>query len=165
MRACLGSAYHSGHPAVPSGATQELRRVARPLTRHRYGTPASLAGIPIGHGDWIIDIGKDGYTGIATGRLSGILRLLAKGQGSSVARGAVRHDRLLPASFRVHVITDYDRYDTCMALHGGNVTKLASDPELNPNQRFTLSLSFKRIDQVKITGYEGNVLSTVEAWL
>jgi hypothetical protein len=40
---------------------------------------ASLAGIPMGQGNWIIDIGRDRYTGIATGRLSGILRLLARG--------------------------------------------------------------------------------------
>src|SRR5258708_37456163 len=51
---------------------------------------ASLAGVPIGKGAWIIDIGDDQYTAAASGMTAGILHLFTRGQGSVSSRGHVR---------------------------------------------------------------------------
>ena len=51
---------------------------------------ASLAGMPIGRGAWVIDIGDDQYTAAASGMTTGLLSVFASGQGSGAARGHVR---------------------------------------------------------------------------
>src|SRR5262249_56140603 len=60
---------------------------------------ATLAGIPIGSGSWIIDIGAKQYAGAATGRASGLVRVLVSGEGSSTIPGTINHGRLIPSLF------------------------------------------------------------------
>ena len=49
----------------------------------------TLAGVPIGKGAWVIDIGDDQFTAAASGATAGLMRVFASGQGSSASRGAV----------------------------------------------------------------------------
>jgi len=88
---------------------------------------ATLAGIPIGSGSWIIDIGPKHYAGAATGRASGLMRMLVSGEGSSTVRGTVKQGRLIPAAFAAN-IHSYETYDTRMEMSGGNVKALKNDP-------------------------------------
>ena len=88
---------------------------------------ATLAGIPIGSGSWIIDIGPKHYASAATGRASGLMRVLASGEGSSTVRGAVKQGRLIPSSFAAN-IHSYESYDVRMEMSGGNVKTLKNDP-------------------------------------
>src|SRR5271156_7168116 len=60
---------------------------------------ASLAGVPIGRGAWVIDIGDDQYTAAATGMTAGILSVFTSGQGSGASRGRVRADGLSPNTY------------------------------------------------------------------
>src|SRR5262245_46908295 len=60
---------------------------------------ATLAGVPIGQGTWMIEIGDDQFTAAAIGRTSGLLRVFATGDGNGVSRGAVRGDSLAPMLF------------------------------------------------------------------
>ena len=90
---------------------------------------ATLAGIPIGSGSWIVDIGPKHYAGAATGRASGLVRVLVSGEGSSTVRGAVKQGRLIPATF-VSNIHSSESYDTRMEMSGGNVKALKNDPPL-----------------------------------
>ena len=88
---------------------------------------ATLAGIPIGSGTWIIDIGPKHYAGAATGRASGLMRVLVSGEGSSTVRGTVRKGRFIPAIFAAN-IRSADSYDVRMEMSGGNVKALKNDP-------------------------------------
>jgi hypothetical protein len=88
---------------------------------------ATLAGIPIGSGTWVIDIGPKSYAGAATGRASGLMRVLVSGEGSSTVRGIVRKGRLIPAIFAAN-IHSADSYDVHMEMSGGNVKTLKNDP-------------------------------------
>ena len=49
---------------------------------------ASLAGIPIGRGNWIIEISEDQFTATASGGTIGILRFFTPGHGTGAAQGA-----------------------------------------------------------------------------
>src|SRR5947209_7454759 len=49
----------------------------------------TLAGLPIGKGSWTIDVQEDQFSATASGATSGLLRVLASGQGSSAARGTM----------------------------------------------------------------------------
>src|SRR6266404_5695297 len=51
---------------------------------------ASLAGIPLGNGSWVIDIGADQYTAVATGRTSGLIKLISDGSGTTGSRGTLQ---------------------------------------------------------------------------
>jgi Protein of unknown function (DUF3108) len=88
---------------------------------------ATLAGIPIGGGNWIIDVGAKQYAGAATGHASGLMRVLASGEGSSTVRGAIKQGRLIPSLFAAN-IHSYDNYQIHMEMSGGNVKALKNDP-------------------------------------
>jgi hypothetical protein len=88
---------------------------------------ATLAGIPIGSGNWIIDIRPKQYAGAATGRASGLMRVLASGEGSSTVRGTIKQGRLIPSVFHTN-IHSHDSYQIHMEMSGGNVKTLKNDP-------------------------------------
>jgi hypothetical protein len=90
---------------------------------------ATLAGIPIGSGTWIIDIGPKQYAGAATGRASGLVRVLVSGAGSSTVRGTIKQGRLIPSVF-VANIHSHDSYEIHMEMSGGNVKTLKNEPPL-----------------------------------
>src|ERR1043166_3042687 len=88
---------------------------------------ATLAGIPIGSGSWIVDIGPKHYASAASGRASGLMRVLVSGEGSSRVRGTVKQGRLTPASFAAN-IHSYESYEVRMEMSGGNVRALKNEP-------------------------------------
>jgi hypothetical protein len=90
---------------------------------------ATLAGIPIGSGTWVIDIGAKQYAAAASGRSSGLVRVLVSGEGSSTVRGVVKQGRLAPVSFAAN-IHSAESYDVRMELHAGNVKSLTNDPPI-----------------------------------
>lgn len=107
-----------------------LAAPARAQGRVEATYQATLAGIPIGSGNWIIDIGSKQYAGAASGRASGLLRVLASGEGSSTVRGTInKQGRLIPSLFAAN-IHSHDSYQIHMEMSGGNVKTLKNDPPL-----------------------------------
>jgi Protein of unknown function (DUF3108) len=49
----------------------------------------TLAGIPIGKGNWVIDISDTRFSAAASGVTTGLMRVLTKGEGTSAARGTL----------------------------------------------------------------------------
>lgn len=90
---------------------------------------ATLAGIPIGSGTWVIDIGPKQYAGAASGRASGLVRVLVSGEGSSTVRGAIKQGRLIPSSFAAN-IHSHESYDVRMEMSSGNVKSLKNEPPI-----------------------------------
>ncbi|HXW24615.1 MAG TPA: DUF3108 domain-containing protein [Xanthobacteraceae bacterium] len=90
---------------------------------------ATLAGISIGTGTWVIDIGAKQYAAAASGRASGVMRVIVSGEGSSTVRGAIKQGRLVPGNFAAN-IHSYESYDVRMELNGGNVKALTNEPPL-----------------------------------
>jgi len=93
---------------------------------------ATLGGISIGSGTWVIDIAPDHYMAAASGRASGLMRVFASGEGSSAVRGFIKRGRLLPESFAV-TMRSHDSFDVRMAMSGGNVKELQSEPPVEPS--------------------------------
>jgi hypothetical protein len=58
----------------------------------------SLAGITIGKGNWVIELGDDQYSAAAVGGSSGLLRAVSTGQGSGGSQGRIVKGQLQPAS-------------------------------------------------------------------
>ncbi len=93
---------------------------------------ASLAGIPIGHGNWIIEIANDQYTAAASGATTGIIRFFTGAHGTGAAHGTVSGGQPIPASYGATIIYDRRVDDVRLTLAGGNVTEYAVEPPLPP---------------------------------
>ena len=94
---------------------------------------ATLAGIPIGRGNWVIEISDDQFTATASGGTFGIVRLLTQGHGVSTAQGPLNGGQPVPQSYVSTITNDKRIDDVRMAFAGGNVKELSVEPPLNPS--------------------------------
>ena len=94
---------------------------------------ATLAGVPIGKGAWVIDIGDDQFTAAASGMTTGLLRVFATGDGNAASRGAVRGDTLLPTIFVSTINNDKRMEELRIVLSAGTVKELVVDPPTTPS--------------------------------
>jgi Protein of unknown function (DUF3108) len=91
---------------------------------------ASLAGIPLGSGTGVVDITSERYTAVASGRTTGLVKLIADGSGSTGSRGALNGASLVPAGYVASTVTDKKADEVRMALSGGAVKEVVALPPL-----------------------------------
>jgi len=94
---------------------------------------ASLAGIPLGRGAWIVEIGDDQYTAAASGVTTGLLRVFASGEGNGIARGSISNGALVSAAYAASITTDKKTEELRMGLAGGVVKELSVEPPTPPH--------------------------------
>lgn len=94
---------------------------------------ASLAGVPIGRGAWVIDIAEDHFTAAASGMTTGLLQVFANGQGSGASRGTVRGNNLNPTSFASTITNDKRVEELRLAINSGTVRELVVEPPTIPH--------------------------------
>jgi hypothetical protein len=117
--------------------------VAQGRLEARYD--ATLAGLKLGQGTWIVEATDDQFTAIASGVTTGLARVFGKGEGTSVARGAVKGNAFQPASYVSTVTTRRKTEDIRMTLNGGTVKDVAVTPPLPPsNARIPVTEAHKR---------------------
>ena len=66
---------------------------------------ATIAGIPIGNGNWTIDIADTHYTAAVSGTTSGLLRAFTSGQGNSTARATLNGGRVVSSIYASTITT------------------------------------------------------------
>ena len=74
---------------------------------------ATLAGIPIGRGNWVIEISDDQFTATASGGTFGIIRVLTQGHGTSTAQGPLNGGQPVPQSYASTITNDKRVPTTC----------------------------------------------------
>jgi hypothetical protein len=95
----------------------------------------SLARIPIGNATAAAEFGDARYAASASGRASGMLRVLASGEGRLTTNGVLVEGRPAPTEFIASTTTDDDTLDVKLTIEAGNVTALsASTPKPNPDR-------------------------------
>lgn len=94
---------------------------------------ASVAGIPIGSGTWMIDIGESRYVAAANGSTTGLLRIFIGGQGTSAARGAILGGRLVPSTYAATISTLDSSSTARLTLSDGNVKSADVEPPVDKN--------------------------------
>src|SRR5262245_26606261 len=88
---------------------------------------ASLAGIPIGKGIWVVDVTEDQYSAAATGKTTGILQVVSGGQGTIAGRGTLNGKP--PSSDYTSTVTVDKKTDAIhIAVNGGNVKEFSAEP-------------------------------------
>ncbi len=94
---------------------------------------ASLAGIPIGRGNWVIEIFEDQFTAAASGSTIGLLRVFAGGHGTGVSQGTLSGGQPVPTNYASTFIGDKRVDDVHMVFSGGNVTDYSVEPPVGPH--------------------------------
>jgi hypothetical protein len=118
--------------AAPAGA-----RAQGKLDAHYSAT---LAGIPIGKGSWVVDITDTRYTAAASGVTTGLVHAFTGGQGTSAAHGTL-HAGQPQSSIYASTISNNRRSDEVrLTVNNGIVKDSKIDPPLET-----------RPDQVPIT--------------
>ena len=90
----------------------------------------SLAGIPLGAGTWVIDITGDQYTAVANGRTTGLIKLIADGQGSAGSRGTFQGVSVASSGYMANTVSEKKTDEVRMVLRGGAVKEVTAEPPL-----------------------------------
>jgi hypothetical protein len=93
----------------------------------------TLAGLPVGHGSWVVDIGDDHFSTAASGATAGVMKVFASGQGQSAAQGRVSGGSLIPSSYTSNIHTDKKYDEVRLLISGGNVKEFSAEPPNTPN--------------------------------
>jgi hypothetical protein len=94
---------------------------------------ASLAGVPIGKGGWVIEVGDDQFSAAATGMTTGLLRVFATGDGKGTSRGTIRGDNLTPTLFVSTINNDKRVEELKIVMSAGNVKDMVVEPPTAPH--------------------------------
>jgi Protein of unknown function (DUF3108) len=93
---------------------------------------ATVAGIPIGHGNWVVEILDNSYTAAANGATEGLMKFFTGARGTGASRGAITAGQLVPTNYAATIIDDRHVDDVHITLAGGNVTDYTAEPPLLP---------------------------------
>jgi hypothetical protein len=100
--------------AFAAGAVQAETAVK--FTAHYVIT---MTHVTVGDINWTANLSDTSYFSSATGKASGVLSVLVKGEGSLTTRGALANARLMPATARFDVSDDDGVYDLEMTFEDG----------------------------------------------
>lgn len=127
-----------------------LAALVAPAPAHAQGKldarfTASLAGLPIGKGAWVIDISNNHYTTAASGVTTGLMRFFASGQGTSAARGNIVGGIPVPTSYATSIASEKKTDEVRMTLANGNVRDFLTSPPSSPHpERIPITEAHRR---------------------
>ena len=90
---------------------------------------ASLAGIAVGKGGWVIEIGDDQYNAVSSGGTSGLLKAFAGGSGTGASNGRVVAGSLVPSGYVATTVSAKKAETIRMTLTSGYVKEFSIEPE------------------------------------
>lgn len=96
---------------------------------------ATLAGIPIGRGAWVVDIDDKQFTAVVSGGTAGLFKFFAPGEGTGAARGVVAEGRPVGKVFSSTLVVDKKPQVVRIALENGGVKDFTITPPERPNPR------------------------------
>jgi hypothetical protein len=89
---------------------------------------ASLAGIPIGKGSWVVEIADTHYSAAASGVTTGLVRVFTGGEGTSAARGVIVGGRLMSSIYASTIKTRHKTDEVRLTVNHGDVKDFKLDP-------------------------------------
>lgn len=89
---------------------------------------ATLAGLPIGSGSWVIEIGDTNYSAAANGTTAGLLRAFTGGQGTTAGRGTLNGSRTMSSIYAATISTRRKSDEIRLTIANGSVKDFKVDP-------------------------------------
>jgi hypothetical protein len=96
---------------------------------------ASLAGIPVGKGSWVIDIGDSHYTAAASGATSGLIKLFVGGRGSGATQGTMANGKPVASNYSATLKAGKHTDEVRMTVAAGNIKEFKLDPPQEPDPK------------------------------
>lgn len=106
--------------AVAAPAAAETRLDARYV--------ATLAGLPIGEGSWLIAVDDADYSATATGTTTGLMRAFTGGRGQTVTRGTLQAGKPVLSSYTASIHSYKKTDEISLKVDAGTVRDLKLDP-------------------------------------
>jgi hypothetical protein len=94
---------------------------------------ATLAGLPIGKGNWVLEIGDKEYTAAASGMTSGLLKVFTGGKASGTAQGTIAGGQFAPANYAATIDTHRKTEHIRVKLAGGTIKEFSVEPKPDHN--------------------------------
>ena len=115
-------------PLVAAAAVVPAPAQAQGKLEARY--EASIAGIPIGKGSWVIDINDTRYTAAASGTTTGLIRAFTGGHGTSAAHGTLHAGEPVNSTFASTIASGRKTDEVQLTVANGVVKESRVDPPL-----------------------------------
>ena len=90
---------------------------------------ATLAGIPVGKGAWVVDIADDQFSATVSGGTAGLLKAFASGSGTGAAQGRVVGGALIATNYVASTTTSKKIESIHIVLANGNVKEYGIEPQ------------------------------------
>jgi hypothetical protein len=113
--------------AAPSSAFADARLHVNYL--------ASLTGIQVGRGEFIVDISDSAYAAAGSAKVTGIAKLVSSGHGAVSASGNFIGGNLSPTSYATNSVSDKKKDEIHMALANSVVTQFSVNPPIKPSKK------------------------------
>ena len=106
---------------------------------------ASLAGIPVGKGSWVVDVNDTQFAASASGTTTGLLHAFTGGQGTTATRGTLQAGRPVSAIY-ASTITASKKIDAVrITIANGTVMEFTVDPpQDNAPERVPITEAHRR---------------------
>jgi len=89
---------------------------------------ATLAGIPIGKGSWVIDIDSTRYNAAASGVTTGLMHVLTGGDGTSAVRGKISGGKTTSSIYAATINSRHKTSEVRLVVDNGDVKDFRIDP-------------------------------------
>jgi hypothetical protein len=96
---------------------------------------ASLAGLPIGKGSWVVDIGESHYTAAASGKTTGLVKVFVGGSGTGAAQGTMVNGKSVTSNYSATIKAGKHTDEIRMSVAGGTVKEFKVEPPEDPNPK------------------------------
>ncbi|MBI2714364.1 MAG: DUF3108 domain-containing protein [Rhizobiales bacterium] len=106
---------------------------------------ASLAGIPVGKGSWLVDVNDTQYAASASGTTTGLLHAFTGGQGTTATRGTLQAGRPVSSIYASTIVASKKTDEVRITITNGNVKDFTVDPpQDNAPERVPLTEAHRR---------------------
>jgi hypothetical protein len=126
----------------------------------------SMTRVTVGEITWTTNFSETSYLAAATGKASGVLSVLVKGEGSLTTRGGHADDRFVPAVARFDVSDEDGVYETEMTFEDGIYKKVVDRGTAPPADRIAVDPKLLRdvIDPLTafLIPYAGNAIGPAD---
>lgn len=92
----------------------------------------SVTAVPVGRGEFILDITDTGYAAVGSARVTGIAKLVSRGKGSVSARGNFIDGEISPTNYSTKSESDKKKENIEISLAGNTVTQFSVFPPTKP---------------------------------
>jgi hypothetical protein len=94
---------------------------------------ATLGGLPVGKGAWLIDVRDDQFSATLNGSTSGLVQVVASGRGRSAVTGTVSGGQPAAAAYASSIVSGKKVDEVRMLMSGGTVKELIAEPPTMPS--------------------------------